>query len=58
MYKDKDIFEKKKYCNESMNKIYPEVKRLLNPHEYFVDGTDEYINLKKNMIEEAKDKRK
>ena len=58
VYKDKDIFEKKKYCNESMNKIYPEVKRLLNPHEYFVDGTDEYINLKKNMIEEAKDKRK
>lgn len=58
VYKDKNIFEKKKYCEESMAKIYPEIKRLLNPHEYFVDGTDKYVDLKKNMINEARGKKK
>ena len=58
VYNDKDIFEKKKYCEESMSKIYPEIKRLLNPHEYFVDGTENYVKFKKNMIDEARGKKK
>ena len=58
VYDDKDIFEKKKYCEECMSKIYPEIKRLLNPHEYYVDGTTKYVNFKKNMIDEARGKKR
>ena len=50
VYKDPTIFEKKEYCNEQMKALYPEVKRTLNPHKYYVDGTEEYANLKNQMI--------
>ena len=50
VYKDPSIFEKKEYCNEQMKTLYPEVKRTLNPHKYYVDGTEEYANLKNQMI--------
>ena len=50
VYKDPSIFEKKDYCNEQMKTLYPEVKRTLNPHKYYVDGTEEYVNLKNEMI--------
>ena len=43
-------------CNEEMKTIYEEVKRLKNPHEYYVDGTEEYINLKNRLIRETKQK--
>ena len=50
IYKDPNIFEKKEYLNKQMKTIYPEVKRLLNPHGYFVDGTEEYAKFKGEMI--------
>ncbi len=50
VYKDPSIFEKKEYLENQMKTIYPEVKRLLNPHGYFVDGTEEYANFKGEMI--------
>ena len=56
VYDDPDIFTKQRYCNEEMKTIYEEVKRLKNPHEYYVDGTEEYINLKNRLIRETKQK--
>ena len=50
VYKDPTIFEKQAYCEEQMGTLYPEVKRTLNPHKYYVDGTEEYVNLKNEMI--------
>jgi len=50
IYNDPTIFEKQNYCNEQMRTIYPEIKRTLNPHKYYVDGTKEYVNLKNQMI--------
>jgi nicotinate phosphoribosyltransferase len=50
VYKDPTIFEKQAYCEEQMRSLYPEVKRTLNPHRYYVDGTEEYVNLKNQMI--------
>lgn len=50
VYKDPSVFEKKEYCDEQMKTLYPEVKRTLNPHKYYVDGTEEYANLKNQMI--------
>ena len=56
VYDDPDIFTKQKYCNKEMETIYEEVKRLKNPHEYYVDGTEDYINLKNKLIKETKQK--
>ena len=30
--------------------IYPEVKRIENPHKYYVDGTVIYVEFKNKMI--------
>lgn len=44
------IEERKKYCEEDFKTIYPEIKRSLNPHEYYVDLTLKLLNLKKELI--------
>ena len=55
VYDDPEIMEKRTYCNEQMKTLYPEVKRTTMPHEYYVDGTEEYVELKDDMIEKAKE---
>ena len=37
-----------------MNTIYPEIKRVKMPHEYYVDGTDAYVNFKNDLIVKTK----
>lgn len=54
VYKDPEIKAKQEYCNEQMKGIYPEVKRTKMPHEYYVDGTEDYINFKNDMIMNAR----
>ena len=54
VYNDPDILEKRDYCNKQMSKIYPEVKRTMNPHEYYVDGTKEYVDFKNDLIIKTK----
>lgn len=54
VYDDPDITEKRKYCDEQMKRLYPEIKRTKMPHEYYVDGTEEYIDFKNDMVMNAK----
>ena len=54
VYDDPDIMEKKDYCDKQMATLYPEVKRTEKPHGYFVDGTEEYVNFKNEMIRNYK----
>ena len=54
MYEDKDIDDIKKYCDNQMDTIYPEVKRTLNPHEYYVDGTIDYVDFRTDLIQKTK----
>ena len=54
VYNDPDIMNKQAYCNNQMETIYPEVKRIEKPHGYYVDGTLEYVNFKNEMIINAK----
>lgn len=56
VYKDPTLLEKKAYCKQQMEKLYPEVRREKNPHEYRVSGTKEYVDTKENIIKEVKDK--
>jgi len=50
VYDEPTLLEKKAYCESEMKTLYPEVIRTLNPHEYFVDGTEEYATTKHLMI--------
>ena len=54
VYDEPQMEEKRKYCEEQMATLYPEVKRLQNPHEYYVDGTEEYVNFKNDLIVHTK----
>ena len=54
VYEDLDIKEIQKYCNEQMDTLYEEVKRTEKPHEYYIDGTEDYVNFKNQMIRDAK----
>ena len=54
VYDDPDWKEKQKYCTEQMKTLYPEVKRMENPHGYYVDLTRKLLELKKKLILEAK----
>lgn len=54
VYNDPEILEKQKYCNEQMGTLWEEIKRIENPHGYYVDGTEEYVAFKNQMIEDAR----
>lgn len=54
VYDDPSISEKKEYCDKEMSAIYPEVKRIEKPAEYYVDGTEEYVEFKHQMIKKYK----
>ncbi len=50
VYDDPEIIQKREYCNNQMSTLYPEIKRTKMPHEYYVDGTEEYVNFKNDLI--------
>ena len=54
VYQDLSIEEKRKYCECEMKTIYPEIKRYLNPHLYYVDLSRKLLMLKKELINEYK----
>ena len=56
VYNDPDIVEKREYCNKQMKTLYPEIKRIKMPHIYPVSGTENYIELKRKLILEHKNK--
>ena len=56
VYKDPTLLEKREYCINEFKTIYPEVKRILNPHEYYVDGTQEYVDFRSDFIDQIREK--
>ncbi len=54
VYDDPEIDEKTIYCEQEMGTLYEEVKRTINPHHYYVDGTKSYIEFKNQMIRDTK----
>ena len=54
VYEDPTIKEKQAYHAEEMKTLYPEVKRIENPHGYYIDLTRKLLELKKALILEAK----
>ncbi len=54
VYDDPTVMEKQAYCKKEMTTLYPEVKRSHNPHGYYVDLTRKLLELKKELIRQAK----
>ena len=48
------IEEIKKYCASEIDTMWEEVLRFENPHNYYVDLSDELWELKNRMIEEKR----
>ena len=57
VYDDPDWKQKQAYCKEQMKTLYPEVKRIENPHGYYVDLTPELLTLKKKLLKVAKEQK-
>ncbi len=50
VYQTPNIEETKTYCNDEFNTLYEEIKRIDNPHEYYVDLSDKLRKLKEELI--------
>ncbi|MBR3888448.1 MAG: nicotinate phosphoribosyltransferase [Clostridia bacterium] len=50
VYETKTLEDSREYCEEQMQTIYPEVKRIHNPHKHYVDLSEKLLNTKKEMI--------
>ena len=57
IYLNPSLKEKQEHCNKYMQTLYPEVKRLENPHTYYVDLTKKLLMLKKELIKQAKNQK-
>ncbi len=56
VYEDLDIMDVQKYCLGQMETLYPEIRRFEMPHEYYVDGTKEYVDMKNDLIIKTRQK--
>ncbi len=54
VYEDLEIDEIRKYVDDQMDTLYPEIKRTQKPHEYPVSGTQEYVDFKYDLISKTK----
>jgi nicotinate phosphoribosyltransferase len=54
VYNRKTTLETKAYCSAQMDTLWEEVKRLRNPHNYYVDLSDKLWNLKRDLIDKNK----
>ena len=50
VYVNPTVQERREYCNKEFATLYPEIKRLNTPHEYYVDLSMKLLKLKKDLI--------
>ncbi|MBP3870311.1 MAG: nicotinate phosphoribosyltransferase [Faecalicoccus sp.] len=49
-----DLQEIREYTQKELETLWEEIKRFVNPQEYYVDLTDKLLNLKLNMLDQYK----
>ena len=54
VYEQPGIHEIHDYCKKELDSIWEEVKRFDQPHNYYVDLSQDLWSLKQNLILEAK----
>ncbi|MBQ9757960.1 MAG: nicotinate phosphoribosyltransferase [Clostridia bacterium] len=52
VYKSPSLKEIREHCEEQLEKIWDEVKRFENPHEYYVDLSQKLWNIKYKLLAE------
>ena len=52
VYQLPSLEERRKFASENYHRIYPEVRRIQKPAEYYVDLSDELRELKNQLLEE------
>ena len=57
VYQEPTLKEKQAYCEKEYNTLYPEITRIIKPHEYYVDLSDTVRELRNQMIEQHKEKK-
>ena len=55
VYPEHSLDEIRAQRMDDMNKLYPGVKRIMNPHHYHVSLTEELWDLKQELINEFSD---
>lgn len=50
VYVEPTLDEQRMYCKKQLDTIYPDVKRLLNPHKYYVDLSQQLYDKKLELI--------
>lgn len=56
VYQIPSFKETKKHCQEQLNTLYPEIKRLSNPSKYYMDLSLKLYELKYRLIKEKRNK--
>ena len=52
VYEKPTIEEVRNYCKQELDSFWDEVKRLINPHNYYVDLSHKLWDLKDSMLKE------
>ncbi|MFG6383621.1 MAG: nicotinate phosphoribosyltransferase [Lachnospiraceae bacterium] len=52
VYHSPKVMEIQKYCNQEKETLWNETKRFVNPHEVYVDLSDELFDMKRNILNE------
>ena len=54
LYEKPSLDEIRDYCKSELDSLWDEIKRFHQPHNYYVDLSQDLWNLKQNLILEAK----
>lgn len=55
VYQSPELGSIRDYCSQEIDKIWDEVKRFENPHEYYVDLSEKLWNIKYKLLSEYRD---
>lgn len=55
-YTSPSVMEMRTICERELNTLWPETRRLVNPHEVYVDLSDKLYALKASLLEELSSK--
>ena len=50
VYESPEVMDIRSYCMEEQNTLWEESRRLINPHEMYVDLSDRLYTIKKQLI--------
>ena len=54
VYENPSLEEIRKYCQEEVDSLWDEMKRLVNPHKYYVDLSQKLWDVKHSLLKKKK----